>query len=79
MAFDHVATGTGTDQDLLDLCRALIARVLSGQQEYRNTDGFWLKLPDLGELRATEMDLQSRIDRASGPARNLVTFRDRMF
>ncbi len=77
MAFVHVASGTGTDQELLDLCRALIARVLSGHQEYRNVDGFWLKLPSLEVLQATEKDYQSRIDRASGPARNLVEFQRR--
>lgn len=75
MAFTHVASGTGTDQELLDLCRACIARVLSGQQKYRGTDGLWVELPDLAELRKQEKDLQARIDGAAyGPARNLVQF-----
>ncbi len=76
MAFDHQATDTGTDQDLLDNVRAMIARVTANGQEYRDTAGFMVKLPDLSDLVAQEEMLKARIDQAaSGPARNLVELR----
>jgi len=33
MAFEHVATGTGTDQELLELNRAMQARIMANGQE----------------------------------------------
>lgn len=77
MAFTHVASGTGTDQELLDLCRACIARVLSGQQQYRDENGHWVMLPDLAELRKTEEKLQAKVAASNGPVTNLAEFKQR--
>ncbi len=77
MAFEHVASGTGTDQELLDLNRAMQARIMANGQEYRTTEGKWVKLPDLEVLRAQEKELQGRIAAAEGPADNYVEFQRR--
>lgn len=67
MAFQHVASGTGTDQDLLDLARAALARVLATGKAY-TTDGQSLTLADVGELRATINELEQKIAAAAGTA-----------
>ena len=80
MAFEHVATGTGTDQELLELNRAMQARIMANGQEYRDESGKWVRLPSLEVLQTEEARLQSRIDAAAsttGPASNLIEFRRR--
>jgi hypothetical protein len=80
MAFEHVASGTGTDQELLDLNRAMQARIMANGQEYRDESCKWVKLPPLEVLQAEEVRLQSRIDAAAsttGSASNLIDFRRR--
>ncbi len=77
MAFAHVASGTGTDQEMLDAVRAMIQRINVTGQEYRDQHGHMVRLPELSVLRQQEKDLQVKVDAASGPARNLVEFQRR--
>ena len=80
MAFAHTASGTGTDQELLDLNRAMQARIMASGQEYRDETGKYVKLPELAVLQAEEKRLQARIDAAAsntGAAYNLVEFQRR--
>lgn len=78
MAFEHVATGTGTDQDLLDLARAKLARVLAGVTEYEDAEGNEVVITQSeSELLNIVGRLEARVDSASGPATNLVDFRRR--
>lgn len=76
MAFSHVATGTGTDQDLLDLTRAAIAQILSTGQSYAS-DGRSLSRADLNALRETEKHYEAKIAISSGGGlvRNLISFK----
>lgn len=76
MAFEHVASGTGTDQDLLDLARAKLARVLSGVTEYTDANGNRVKITESeGQLLNTVQKLTVLVGAASGPADNLVELR----
>jgi hypothetical protein len=69
MSFPYVASGTGTDQDLLDLVRQGIATVVATGQEIEIRGRKYTRA-DLGELRTLEKQLQSRVSNAQGPARN---------
>ena len=63
---------TYTDQELLDLVRHAIAKILAVGKALRS-DNEWWTAEDLPELRALEKDLQARIDAATeGPVRNLA-------
>jgi len=79
MAFQFIATGTGTDQELLDLTRAAIAKILATGQTY-SVDGRSLTMASLPELRSYAQELESKIAAAaaaasgSGPTRNLARF-----
>lgn len=64
MAYLHVASGTGTAQDRLDLARALEARILSGVQEY-DMEGNRLKLPDLEVVIARIKSLEAEVAAAA--------------
>ncbi len=73
MAFEHVASGTGSDQDMLDAVRASIQQVVVNGQEYRDANGNRQLRADLGELRQLEHELQSKVSAVeNGPATNLV-------
>ena len=76
MAFAHVASGTGTDQEMLDAIRAAIVQIAVNGQEYRDANGNRHTRADLGELRRMEREYQSRVNvAANGPANNLVELR----
>lgn len=73
MAFAHVASGTGTDQEMLDACRAAIVQVMVNGQEYRDANGNRQTRPDLATLQKMEARLQAKVNGSTnGPANNLV-------
>lgn len=75
MSFPSHSLGTGTDQELLDLCRAAIAQILLTGQSY-TIEGRTFNRTDLNNLRELARELETRIDSASsGIAINLTSFR----
>ena len=65
MAFAYTnEIGTGTDQELLDFCRAAIAKILVTGIAY-TMDGRSMTRADLPDLWRLENDLQSRVASAN--------------
>jgi hypothetical protein len=61
MAFAYTnEIGTGTDQELLDYCRAMIAKILNSGEAY-TMDGRSMTRANLSELWRLENSLQARV------------------
>lgn len=67
MAFAHSASGTGTNQELLDLTRAAIAQVMATGQAY-SMDGRSLTRASLPELIAAEKYFAAKVAAESSTA-----------
>jgi len=78
MTFVHEASGTGTDQELLNLNRAMQARIMANGQEYQDAHGHRVRLPELSVLKKQEAQLVAAIAAAAGGmTHNLVEFNRR--
>lgn len=76
MAFQHQATGTGSDQELLDIARASLARVMASGRRYR-IGSREVELPSVDELRRTIKELEDKIaaaNTATGGSHNYARF-----
>jgi hypothetical protein len=71
MSFPFAASGTGSDQELLDLVREAIATIAKTGQEVE-IRGRRVTRADLEELVALENILTRRLSVAGGPARTFV-------
>ncbi len=75
MAFPFVASGTGTDAELLALVREAISVVLGDAQEYELRGRRYTRA-DLAQLWQMENELQTRVARStSGLSKNYVKLR----
>lgn len=63
--FGYATPATGTDQELLELCRAQQAKILSSMESY-STQDFSAARTKLKELREYEKDLLASISADSG-------------
>lgn len=78
MGFAHEASGTGTDQEMLDSIRAAIVRIAVNGQSYRTADGEVWNGANLSTLRELEQEYQQRVSAAAGGlAYNLVEMQRR--
>ena len=65
MPFVHTASGTGTDQELLDNARAMHARIMANGQEYY-VGNRRVVLPDIDKVSAEIKRLEAKIAAESG-------------
>lgn len=65
MAIDISSIQTFTDAELLILVRSAIAQITVGGQAYTAIGNRTLTRADLSDLRAAEVDLQSRIEESA--------------
>lgn len=63
--FGYATPETGTDQELLELCRQQQAKILASMESY-STQDFSAARTKLKELREYEKDLLSTINAAGG-------------
>lgn len=67
MPFLHTASGTGSDQDLLDAARAMEARINTNGQEYY-IGNRRVVLPPLSQVVARIKELEAKIAATAGGA-----------